>query len=137
MKHSQHSKKPARSRQLTRVPVAVLSLLALAACKPAAPPESAGQDSASMTAVQAAPATTAKTYSAEAFYATTSVGMVGSAGHAYSPDGQKLLMSSDSSGVFDAYAQPLSGGAPEQLTGHSWSKVREALAVSWNRFNNL
>ena len=24
--------------------------------------------------------------------------------------------------------------SPQQLPGHSWSKVREALAVSWNRF---
>ena len=23
----------------------------------------------------------------------------------------------------------------EELTGHSWSKVRDALSVSWNRFN--
>jgi hypothetical protein len=24
---------------------------------------------------------------------------------------------------------------PEQLTGHSWEKVRDALGVSWNRFS--
>ena len=24
--------------------------------------------------------------------------------------------------------------APEELAGHSWEKVREALSVSWNRF---
>ena len=26
--------------------------------------------------------------------------------------------------------------APEQLTGHSWEKVKDALSVSWNRFNH-
>jgi len=25
---------------------------------------------------------------------------------------------------------------PEQLAGHSWEKVRDALSVSWNRFNS-
>ena len=37
----------------------------------------------------------------------------------------------------DALLKSCAVSAPEQLTGHSWSKVREALAVSWNRFNNL
>lgn len=34
----------------------------------------------------------------------------------YSPDGQRLLVSSDASGVFNAYAFPVAGGEPEQLT---------------------
>jgi len=35
----------------------------------------------------------------------------------------------------DALLAACAATAPEQLAGHSWSKVREALAVSWNRFN--
>jgi len=35
----------------------------------------------------------------------------------------------------DALLRSCSATAPEQLAGHSWSKVREALAVSWNRYN--
>jgi carbonic anhydrase len=36
----------------------------------------------------------------------------------------------------NALLQSCAATMPEQLTGHSWSKVREALAVSWNRFNS-
>lgn len=36
----------------------------------------------------------------------------------------------------DALLQSCAATTPEQLTGQSWSKVREALAVSWNRFNS-
>ena len=46
-------------------------------------------------------------YSAEDFFETTSYGLVGPAAHAYSGDGTSLLVSSDSTGVFNAYALPL------------------------------
>lgn len=36
----------------------------------------------------------------------------------------------------DALLQACQASSPEQLAGHSWSKVREAMAVSWNRFSN-
>jgi len=36
----------------------------------------------------------------------------------------------------DALLKACEASAPEQLTGHSWNKVRDAMAVSWNRFNN-
>ena len=36
----------------------------------------------------------------------------------------------------DALLQACDAIRPAQLTGHSWSKVREAMAVSWNRFTN-
>ena len=68
------------------------------------------------------------TYSAEAFFKTTSVGLVGSNAHTFSPDGHSLLMSSDESGVFNAYALPVDGGSPEQLT-HSTDNA--VFAVSW------
>jgi dipeptidyl aminopeptidase/acylaminoacyl peptidase len=67
-------------------------------------------------------------YSAEDFYETTSYGLVGSAGHAFSADGNALLISSDSTGVFNAYALPLDGSAPVQLTESDDNAV---FAVSW------
>jgi len=67
-------------------------------------------------------------YSAQAFFETTSYGLTGSAGHAFSPDGKAILMSSDASGVFNVYALPLDGGSPEPLTQSTDNAV---FAVSW------
>lgn len=65
-------------------------------------------------AAPAAPAAAAaiqpKRYSAEAFFATTSYGMAAPAGFAFSADGQSLLITSDKSGVYNAYMLPLDGG---------------------------
>lgn len=55
-------------------------------------------------------------YSAEAFYDTTSFGMASPAGYGFSADGQSILISSDSSGVFNTYALPVAGGAPVAVT---------------------
>ena len=35
----------------------------------------------------------------------------------------------------DALMRSCEAQAPEALIGHSWSKVRDALSASWNRFN--
>ena len=67
-------------------------------------------------------------YGAEAFFATTSYGLVGSSAIAFSADGQSLLISSDRTGVFNAYSLPLDGGAATQLTDSDNSAV---FAVSW------
>jgi dipeptidyl aminopeptidase/acylaminoacyl peptidase len=67
-------------------------------------------------------------YSAQAFFETTSYGLPGSAGHAFSPDGKALLMSSDASGVYNVYSLPLDGGAPQQMTQSTDNAV---FAVSW------
>jgi len=67
-------------------------------------------------------------YSAQAFFETTSYGLVGSAAHAFSTDGTAILMSSDATGVFNVYSLPLDGGDPEQLT-HSVDNA--TYAVSW------
>jgi len=40
-------------------------------------------------------------------------------GLSFSPDGQKLLVSTDASGVFNVYAYPVDGGEPRQLTSSS------------------
>ena len=67
-------------------------------------------------------------YSAEAFFKTTSFGLPGSAGNAFSPDGKSLLMSSDATGVYNVYALPLDGETPEPLTQSTDNAV---FAVSW------
>ncbi|MSR61632.1 MAG: S9 family peptidase [Planctomycetes bacterium] len=50
-------------------------------------------------------------YDAETLYATTSY-----AGASFSPDGKALLVTSDKSGIFNAYTLAIEGGALEQLT---------------------
>jgi len=67
-------------------------------------------------------------YSAQVFFETTSYGLPDSAGYAFSPDGNAVLMSSDASGVFNVYSLPLDGNAPEQLTKSTDNAV---FAVSW------
>ncbi len=56
------------------------------------------------------------TYTAAQFFETTSYGMSSAGGYAFSPDGDHVLISSDRSGVFNAYALPLAGGDPVALT---------------------
>ncbi|MDH4005047.1 MAG: S9 family peptidase [Gammaproteobacteria bacterium] len=67
-------------------------------------------------------------YSAAEFFATTSYGLPGPAGHAFSADGESLLISSDRDGVFNVYALPVSGADPVQLTNSEDSAM---FAVSW------
>ncbi len=67
-------------------------------------------------------------YSAQAFFETTAYGMVGASAHAFSPDGKTLLISSDKTGVFNAWTLPLDGSDPEQLTQ---STDNATFAVSW------
>jgi len=50
-------------------------------------------------------------YSIEEFLNTTSI-----RGASFSPDGSKILVSSDQTGIFNAYAYPVSGDKPVQLT---------------------
>ncbi|MFK8028728.1 MAG: alpha/beta fold hydrolase [Gammaproteobacteria bacterium] len=67
-------------------------------------------------------------YSAETFFDTTSYSLVGSSGHAFSPDSKALLMSSDKTGVFNAFRLPLDGSPAQALT----SSVDNAVfALSW------
>ncbi|QBX37471.1 S9 family peptidase [Brevundimonas sp. S30B] len=60
--------------------------------------------------------TTPRTYSAAQFFETTSYSMASDAGHAFSPDGKSVLISSDATGVFNTYALPLDGAQPRALT---------------------
>jgi dipeptidyl aminopeptidase/acylaminoacyl peptidase len=58
-------------------------------------------------------------YTIEQFLATTNWG-----GGSFSPDGRKVLAGSNKSGVFNAYAVPVEGGEPVQLTDSKVSAIR-------------
>ncbi|WP_394176597.1 S9 family peptidase [Thalassotalea litorea] len=70
------------------------------------------------------------TFSAEEFFATTTV-----FGSSINHDGSSVLVSSDATGVFNAYRYPLDGSEPEQLTKSDKDTV---YGISWfpedNRF---
>src|SRR5688572_25720795 len=66
------------------------------------------------------------TYDAEAFYATTSYGLAG--GFAWSPDDKDVLVHSDETGIFNAYALPAAGGEKQSLTS---STTDSTYAISW------
>ena len=97
------------------------STLLLAACgeKTAAPAAPAPQPE---------PEPSIPKYSAEVFYETTTYVLASGAGHAFSPGGDKVLISSDASGVFNAYALPVDGGEPQPLTT---STDNTMFAISW------
>ena len=67
-------------------------------------------------------------YSARAFYETTSYNLVPPGGRAFSSDGRSLLISSDQTGVYNAWALPLDGMPPRPLT-HSEDDA--VFALSW------
>lgn len=62
-------------------------------------------------------------YDAKTFFETTSI-----FGSSFSADESQILVSSDASGVFNVYAQPVAGGTPKMLT-HSTTNA--TMAVSW------
>jgi len=67
-------------------------------------------------------------YTAAQFFETTEHWLVGGSGLAFSPDGRWVLMSSDQSGVFNAYAVPVNGGDPVALTTSTTNAIQ---ALSW------
>jgi len=67
-------------------------------------------------------------YSAETFYQTVSYGLASSAGKVFSAEGERLLVSSDKTGVFNAYALTTADGSLEQLTE---SESDAVFGVSW------
>lgn len=68
------------------------------------------------------------TYSASAFFQTTAYGMGAPNGYGFSPDGRNILTWNDSSGVINAYALSIEGGAPVALTN---STTNATFAVSY------
>lgn len=70
----------------------------------------------------------AKVYPTRAFFETTRYQLPPQDGHAFSADGKRLLISSDATGVFNAYVLPVAGGTPQALT----TSTKDAtFAVSW------
>ena len=75
-------------------------------------------------------------YSIEEFINTTTI-----RGASFSPDGSKILVSGDQTGIFNAYAYPVSGGKPIQLThsttdsiyAHSYFPEDERILYSSDR----
>ena len=65
-------------------------------------------------------------YSASAFFNTTTYSMPG--GFAWSPDNQQLLISSDQTGIFNAYSLAPADAAKKPLTT---STTNSTFAVSW------
>jgi dipeptidyl aminopeptidase/acylaminoacyl peptidase len=97
--------------KLTRVLLAALGITLLAGCAtgPAAAPPATTATAAS--SGSSATTTGVPRYSIEDFMATTRI-----AGASFSPDGRKLLFSSNQSGIFNVYQVPVEGGTPVQLT---------------------
>lgn len=58
-------------------------------------------------------------YTIDQFLANTSYG-----GASFSPDGRKILLSSNETGVFNVFALPLDGGKPVQLTDSKVSAIQ-------------
>ena len=67
-------------------------------------------------------------YSARAFYETTSYDLVPPEGRAFSSEGRSLLISSDRTGVYNAWVLPLDGTPPQPLTDSDDDAV---FALSW------
>ncbi|HYC73525.1 S9 family peptidase [Brevundimonas sp.] len=65
-----------------------------------------------------------RTYSAAEFFQTRSYGMSSPAGLAFSTDGRSVLISSDQTGVFNAYALPIDGGEPVALSASTTVATR-------------
>ena len=80
------------------------AILLVAGCASAPVPEAPAEPTA-----QLVPATAFKTYSAQQFYNTVSYNLAAGQGSCFAPDGETLLISSDETGIFNAYAMKLDG----------------------------
>ena len=89
---------------------AALALLAACSVNSQTTPEPNAETAATT------PATGFAVYDAEAFFNTTSYVMTASSGFAFSPDGSKILVSSDETGIFNLYAVNAETGEASQLT---------------------
>jgi dipeptidyl aminopeptidase/acylaminoacyl peptidase len=110
--------------KLTHLTGVAASVFLLAACQPADPDATTeiATDTASETVAERA------TYDAATFFQTTSFGMASSGGDAFSASDGRILISSDESGVFNAYAVDPATGEREALTS---SETNATFALSW------
>lgn len=111
---------PSPSRPLQMHRLTCLASGLVLAVAPMASPAALAQTTA------ATPAT--RIYTAAQFFETTSLSLAKGGGLAFSPDGRSVLMSSDATGVINAYALPLDGGKPVALTA---STTNATFAQSW------
>ncbi len=116
-----------KARQSILIPGLVLSM-GLAGCDNGQETSVAENENVAAEATTQAE-TSVPTYDAAAFYQTTSYTMPFSdSSHVFSPDGGDLLVSSDTSGVFNAYALSAATGETTALTGSDGSPI---YGVSW------
>lgn len=101
-----------------RPTVCLVSVLALMAAAPGVMAQTPAP------AAVSADAATLRTYTAAEFYQTRNYGMSSPAGLGFSADGQSILISSDETGVFNAWALPVAGGAPVPLTNSTTVATR-------------
>ena len=80
------------------------AILLVTGCASAPAPEAPAEPAARLI-----PAAAFETYSAEQFYNTVSYNLAAGRGRCFAPDGQSLLVSSDETGIFNAYAMNLDG----------------------------
>lgn len=85
-----------------------------------------GCDSARQPAAEAKSQAAPARYDAQAFFTTTSYSLA--PGLVWSPDDKELLVHSDESGIFNAYALTVAGGGKKPLTS---STTDSTFAVSW------
>ncbi|KQP44340.1 peptidase S9 [Brevundimonas sp. Leaf280] len=98
-----------------RTTACLVSVLALMAALPAA--------AMAQAAALAATSPATPTYTAAQFFDTVSYGLGYGGAKAFSPDGKSVLIRSDKTGVFNAYALPVAGGDPIPLTNSTTSAV--------------
>jgi len=82
----------------------------LAACSSEAPTETAETETVETVAAET------PTYDAAAFYGTVSLRSSSPGGFAFSPDGSKVLISSDETGIYNAYTVDIETGEQTALT---------------------
>ena len=106
---------------LTAMTIAAVCLLALAACgdQSAVAPEPAPEHESDRDFA---------VYDADAFFETVTYRLSHGGGHAFSADGERLLVNADTSGVFNAWALDINSGEMAPL---SRSDDNAIFAVSW------
>ena len=98
---------------------ALAGLVASGACaRPAVTPATTAPADESIVAIVPRPAPAVPTYTIEQFLGTTTLN-----GASWSPDQRRILVSSDQTGVFNAFAIPVDGSAPVQLTSSTTDAV--------------
>jgi dipeptidyl aminopeptidase/acylaminoacyl peptidase len=102
-----------RSFLLRGLSAAALGAL-LVGCGPSAPSGESATDVASTDADAAGTEAPFRTYDAATFYLTTTY--VAPSGHAFSADGERMLLTSDASGVFNVHEVDRASGEIEPLT---------------------